>query len=299
MPLFRTEAPDLEGIDVWVNSEPINLEEGVFILYFWNYSCKCCRERAETLERISQNYRDISLIGVHSPKHDFEKDEKNLKKSVETLEINHGVAHDVRSEVSDELDLAYSTQLLVISEGTIVAQHLENNIEPLVEKINELLETDSKPKEVSSRDTDNSLSHQFFGYSRAKGLGQYGNYPGEKVYELPSNRKRNTVYLKGKWEQTEDYIEAREGSELWFNLESSELDLIIDPDDSIKDVKIRVNNQPVPEKDAGEDLRLERSESYVRVKNPDLYSIIDSDEEGLDVKLIPEKGARLYALTYR
>lgn len=297
MPLLKTDAPALENIDRWINSNPADLEDGTHLLYFWNYSCKCCRDRLELFQRIHEEHSEINVIGIHTPQFGFEKDEGNLEKAVEKLEINHAVAHDPQENVSEEYDMAYSNHSLVVDGGSIVHQQTHNmETRILVDKISEILGIE---KEVEVSDLDQDVSPQeFFGYSRTSGLNQEGNHPGKKDYQLPDNRITGEVYLKGVWGQKKHYIEAKDSSELRFNFESSEVSLIADPDDGLRDIEVLVDGKPVSEEDAGEDLRVEDGQSYIRAKHPGLYNLFDAEHQKSEITLIPDKKTKLYALSF-
>jgi len=298
MPLLKTDAPALNNIDSWINSAPIDLEEGTHLLYFWNYSCNCCRQRIKLFQQINQQYSEIKVIGIHTPEFVFEQVEGNLRNAVDRMNIEHTIAHDIQGETSENYDMAYSNQAVIVDKGSIVHQQTNRmEGERLVEKVSEILETE---KEVDISELDQDIPpQQFFGYSRTLGLNQEGNYPGKKNYRLPKNRKKEETYLKGTWEQTEYFIEAGDNSELWFNFESSEVSLVIDPNDSIRDIEVLINGEPVSEEDAGEDLRVEDGRSYLRSKHPDIYTVFDSDFQANEITLIPDKKTRFYALSFR
>lgn len=297
MPLLKTEAPDLENIDGWINSTSIDLEDGVHLLYFWNYSCKCCRDRSNLFQKIHERYSELKVIGIHTPQFDFEKDKKNLEKAVEKLDMSHIFAHDSQQKVSDELNMAYSNQAMVVDGGSIVYQQTSSTeLKKLLDKISELLGVDNEVEE--SELEREKTSQEFFGYSRTSGLNQEGNYPGEKNYQIPENRIKGETYLKGSWEQKEHCIEAKSDSELRFNFESSEVNLVVGPNEVLRDIEVLVNGKPVSEDAAGEDLRIENGRSYIRVKDPDLYNLIDSEYQSSEILIVPDKKTRLYALSF-
>lgn len=298
MPLLKTDAPELNDIDRWINSNPVDLEDGIHLIYFWNYSCKCCRDRQKLFQRIHEEHSEISVIGIHTPQFDFEKDKRNLDKAVEKLDITHTVAHDSQKKISEEYDMAYSNQAVIVDEGSIAYQQTHKmEIKELVGKISEALGTE---KEVDTSDLDRKVSSQeFFGYSRTSGLNREGNHPGEKEYRLPGNRTKGEAYLKGLWEQTEHYIEARDSSEVRFNFESSEVNLIVDPNDGLRDIEVLIDGEPVSEEDAGEDLRVEDGRSYIRANHPDLYNLIDSEYQKSEIVLISDEKTRFYALSFK
>lgn len=295
MPLLKTDATALENIDSWINSNPIDLENGAYLIYFWNYSCNCCRDRLKLFQRIHHQHSEIEVVGIHTPKFNFERDETNLERSIEKLEITHKIAHDPEAEVLSDYNMAYSDQAFVIKQGEIVHQQTPRmETGKLVQKISDILET----KEVELNDVDQGkFVQRFLGYSRSSGLNEGPNHPGKKKYSLPEKRKKGHVYLKGSWEQKENYIEPGEGSELRFKTESSEINLVIDPNDGVRDIEVLVNGEPVPEEVAGEDLRVEDGWSYIRTSHPGLYNVVNSDSY-TEITLLADKKTRFYALSF-
>ena len=75
MPMLKAKAPSLDDADKWLNSEPKTLDKGINILYFWNFGCKCCRDRMRIFKHIQDRYASVDVIGVHTPNFDFEKEE--------------------------------------------------------------------------------------------------------------------------------------------------------------------------------------------------------------------------------
>lgn len=296
MPLLQSDAPELE-VDTWINSKQVDLEDGAYLLYFWNYGCSCCRDRIEVFRRIHQSYPELEVVGIHTPQFDFEQDERNLEKVVEQLDLAHPVAHDSDGRISEAYNLAYFNQAIIVEEGTIVfQQNHRSDSKELLQELSKVLETE---KEAEMPEIDEVPPQKFFGYMRTSGLNEEGNYPGVKEYRLPKNRKKEKAYLKGEWKQTEQYIEAGEGAELRFNTEFSEINLLMDPNDSLRDIEVRVNGEPVDEEEAGEDLRVEDDRSYLRTSHPGLYNIVSSGQQEAEITLISGKKARFYCLSYR
>jgi len=302
MPLLKTEAPSLQDISKWINSDPLELEdEGLYLLDFWSYTCNNCRARVKKMQEIHEKYPEVTVVGVHTPDFEFERKSRNLEKAVEKLEIKYPVAHDSQKSTSRAYGTGYTVQTVLVHEGVMVYQQdRETGVDKLEDRISEILGTDKKGLESEEKSSDQTVSpYTYFGYSRTRGLNQEGNHPGEKDYELPKTRKQDTVYLDGKWEQTEHYIEARKNSELKFNFRASEANLIIGPNDGIRDIQVQINGEPVSKEEAGDDLRLENGKSYLRVHHPDLYNLVDSEYKKSEITLVPDKKTRFYSFTFR
>jgi thiol-disulfide isomerase/thioredoxin len=79
----RQPAPELQGIDGWINSEPLTLAElrgKVVLIDFWTYTCVNCIRTFPYLKEWHEKYADSGLviIGVHTPEFEFEKERHNV-----------------------------------------------------------------------------------------------------------------------------------------------------------------------------------------------------------------------------
>jgi peptide-methionine (R)-S-oxide reductase len=91
-------APDLVS-GTWVNSEPLSLKGlrgRVVIVDFWTFGCYNCRNTLPYLKKWDSTYRDkgLTIIGVHSPEFDEEKNIDNLRREVSSLGIKYPVVTD-------------------------------------------------------------------------------------------------------------------------------------------------------------------------------------------------------------
>ncbi len=97
----ETNAPAAPEISsgVWINSEPLtlkNLHGRVVLIEFWTFACYNCRNVLPALKRWDAQYRDkgLTIIGVHTPELDFERDIDQLKREVAELGIKYPVVTD-------------------------------------------------------------------------------------------------------------------------------------------------------------------------------------------------------------
>ena len=77
-------APDFAGIDAWLNSKPLTLQElrgKVVLVDFWTYSCINCLRTLPHLEAWDRPYREAGLVivGVHTPEFAFEHVPSNVR----------------------------------------------------------------------------------------------------------------------------------------------------------------------------------------------------------------------------
>jgi cytochrome c biogenesis protein CcdA/thiol-disulfide isomerase/thioredoxin len=94
-----SQAPEIRGIDEWINSKPLSLEQlrgKVVLIDFWTYSCVNCLRTLPHLKAWDRAYRKdgLTIIGVHSPEFAFERVPKNVRTAVRKLGIRYPVALD-------------------------------------------------------------------------------------------------------------------------------------------------------------------------------------------------------------
>jgi cytochrome c biogenesis protein CcdA/thiol-disulfide isomerase/thioredoxin len=90
-------APDFRGIELWINSKPLTLEElrgRVVVVDFWTYSCVNCLRTLPHVRAWYERYRRAGLVivGVHTPEFSFEREAGNVREAVSGLEIPYPVA---------------------------------------------------------------------------------------------------------------------------------------------------------------------------------------------------------------
>ena len=92
-------APEIVGIESWINSEPLTLERlrgQVVLIDFWTYTCVNCIRTLPFLKEWHDKYSDngLVIIGVHSPEFEFEKVRQNVVDAMEADGIEWAVAQD-------------------------------------------------------------------------------------------------------------------------------------------------------------------------------------------------------------
>ena len=91
-------APDL-ALGEWINSEPLKLKDlrgRVVLIEFWTFGCINCRNSLPFVESWHDRYREkgLTVIGVHSPEFDEEKNVESLRGQVASLGIRYPVVTD-------------------------------------------------------------------------------------------------------------------------------------------------------------------------------------------------------------
>ena len=139
-------APDLIGIDGWVNSEPFTLasQRGkVVLIDFWTYTCVNCIRTFPYLRDWNAKYDSAGLVilGVHTPEFEFEKLRENVARAVDTFEIEYAVAQDNDRRTWNAFrNKVWPAKYLIDKDGYVRYTHLgEGAYEETEQKIRELL----------------------------------------------------------------------------------------------------------------------------------------------------------------
>src|SRR5262245_9100065 len=88
------KAPDLKKLPVWINTAPLTLESlrgKVVLLQFWAFDCPYCAEATPHVIEWHQKYAKDGLvvIGVHTPRVDYEKDETKIREAIQKKGIKY------------------------------------------------------------------------------------------------------------------------------------------------------------------------------------------------------------------
>jgi peptide-methionine (R)-S-oxide reductase len=122
-------APEIaEG--TWINSEPLTiagLRGRVVLVEFWTFGCYNCRNTLPSLKRWDERYRGqgFTVVGVHSPEFEREKNLENLRREVRALGISYPVVtdNDYNSWRAYAVE-AWPTVVLLDKEGRIRWTHI-------------------------------------------------------------------------------------------------------------------------------------------------------------------------------
>ena len=95
------EADTLSGLDGWLNTDAVSLEEiraanRLTVVQFWTFGCRNCKN---TLDALSQLYADfrgqgVEIVGVHSPEFSYEADVDNIIEASADLGVVWPIALD-------------------------------------------------------------------------------------------------------------------------------------------------------------------------------------------------------------
>ena len=124
-----TRAPELIG-DTWfgVSNPRIGIADfaGRFVLIdFWTLCCVNCHHVLAELRPIEEKFKDVlTVVGVHSPKFEYEKLPASVAAAVERHEIHHPVLNDPNMTTWQSYGVrAWPTLVLVDPRGDIISTY--------------------------------------------------------------------------------------------------------------------------------------------------------------------------------
>ncbi len=129
-PLSRPiPAPEFAGIDKWLNSDPLTIQQlrgKVVLVDFWTYTCINCINTLPHVKSWHAKYKDQGLVvvGVHTPEYPFERNTDNVRTAIKRFDIKYPVAQDNRYTTWS----AYNNQFwpavyLIDKKGQVVYTH--------------------------------------------------------------------------------------------------------------------------------------------------------------------------------
>ncbi len=122
----RIRAPELPDNLDWFNVEqPLTLasQRGkVVLLHFWSYCSINCMHVQPELRYLENKYPNtLSVIGIHSPKFEHERDPGQLQKAINRHHIRHPVANDTKFELWRAFGIkAWPSIIFIDPEGYVV-----------------------------------------------------------------------------------------------------------------------------------------------------------------------------------
>jgi len=122
-------APELAG-GSWINSTPLKLKDlrgRVVLIEFWTFGCYNCRNTLPFVKSWNDRYREkgLTVIGVHSPEFDDEKNIDNLRDEVTSLGITYPVVTDNDYQTWNAYKVeAWPTIFLLDKQGRIRWMHV-------------------------------------------------------------------------------------------------------------------------------------------------------------------------------
>ncbi|WP_309643398.1 redoxin domain-containing protein [Phenylobacterium sp.] len=125
----RGPAPELTGIEGWLNSEPLALSRLAgrpVLLDFWTFDCINCVRTLPHVRKWHSAYaeRGLAVIGVHSPEFPHERKRERVAAAAARYGVDYPIALDTDHATWDAYGVRYWPSLFLIDQrGRIVMRH--------------------------------------------------------------------------------------------------------------------------------------------------------------------------------
>ena len=296
---FLRTSPKLEGISGYINTSSENISQGIegkVVLYdFWTYSCINCIRTLPYLTAWDEKYSDEGLVsvGIHTPEFEFEKEYDNVVFATKKFGIKYPVIQDNDKEIWNDFQNRYWPRKYIADhEGYIRFDHIgegayketEKVIQVLLEERSNALGNILEKKELVDL---NEFTHAtfrtpelYFGFNFAEGRNQLGNEEGfskNKVvtYELPEKFTQHYFYMEGIWKNNKDGMELiSDSGKIVLNFNAKQVNIVASENAILK---IQYDGGVISEQVRGQDVA---SDGTVKISEPRLYNLIDSEQEG-------------------
>jgi cytochrome c biogenesis protein CcdA/thiol-disulfide isomerase/thioredoxin len=290
-------APEFQGIEGWINSEPLTLAAlrgKVVVLDFWTYSCINCLRTLPHVKAWYEAYRDdgLVIVGVHTPEFAFERDRENVRRAVRDHGISYPVALDPAFGTWEAWDNQYwPAKYFVDRAGRIRYAHFgEGDYDESERVIRELLAEDEGAP-VSDEIADETPSgpqtrESYLGYGRLdRFLGSTIEPDREADYEIPRFVPLHGLAYGGRWTVESERIVAGEDARVRLHFLGSDVFLVLGTAGDVERVEVTLDGRPA---------------GAVTVTADDLYTLarIPGEKRGhvLDLRFSP--GTEAYAFTF-
>ncbi|GAA4877254.1 redoxin family protein [Actinomycetospora straminea] len=258
--------PALDGATAWLHSEPLTpaaLRGRVAVLQFCTFSCINWLRTVPYVRAWAEKYRDVTVIGVHSPEFPFEHDEEAVRSALDGMGIRYPIAIDDDFALWRALDNAYWPALYFVDvDGRIRHRHVgEEGYERSERVIQYLL------GESGVRDVDEGLvsvtpdgvhlaadwaslgtPETYTGYARATGFASPGGLRLDRrhVYARPDHLRPHTWALDGAWTVRARSTTLDEpGGRIVARFHARDLNLVVGAHDgTAARVRVRIDGEP-------------------------------------------------------
>ena len=278
-------APELIPGGVWLNSEPLTLEQlkgKVVIIDFWTYSCINCQRTMPYLRKWWETYKDkgLIIIGVHSPEFEFEKSEKNLAQAIKDFKLPYPIMQDNDFATWKAYDNHYwPAKYIIDKEGYIRYTHFGEGAYDETEKIIQDLLKETGAKDVSSE--INNPTYQIQAKTPEIYLGS------------SRNPNKSGFTLTGDWSVMEEYANPQKGAMLILNFDAKEVFLVMRTKGTPAKVKVYID-------DKMQDFGKDNLNGVVTVDQDMLYKLINLSSPGRHLLRLEfeDNNIELYAFTF-
>lgn len=298
------QAPELVGIEEWLNSPPLSLKQlhgKVVLIDFWAYSCINCIRTLPHLEKWYKKYKDAGfvIIGIHSPEFEFEKVKENVQSAITRFGITYPIAMDSKLKTWNAFhNRFWPAEYLIDQNGTITNVHFgEGRYEEMENAIRALLGL-PKLEQVNTQKQVRELSQEtYLGFGRAEHYAQGLSLHEDKSfsYSFPKTLDEGEAALQGPWKVEESKITVMgPGASLELDFLASNLYLVLSGK-SAEPIQLLLDGKAVPNAYYTKDMD---KTGAIFVDGARKYDIVHVPYGRHKVQLSIPEGISAYAFTF-
>ena len=283
-------APEFTGVTQWLNSKPLalkNLRGRVVLVDFWTYTCINCLRTLPYLRAWDERYRarGLTIVGVHTPEFEFEKDTGNVRAAIARNDLRYAVAQDNDYGTWDAWGNQYwPAKYLIDAKGRVRYVHFgEGDYGETEQAIRSLLPTQELPARAGRQPGEvpgHATPETYLGAARAMNW----DPPVQRgTHEYPdiSRLSRDHFALGGRWRVDEESATAVSNATLRAHVRGKSVYLVLG---TAGRVDVTVDG---------------RQERTVTVDGQRLYELMRRPRSGEhDLRLRFEPGVSGYAFTF-
>jgi thiol-disulfide isomerase/thioredoxin len=299
---------ELVGLQSWINSEPLTIaglvsQGRVVLVDFWTYTCINCIRTMPFLRSWHEKYADrgLTILGIHAPEFDFERERDNVIAAVERFMLEYPVAQDNEMVTWRAFEnRVWPAKYLIGADGALRYRILGEGAYVQTEQAIRLALTEAGHDvsdiplgrtDSQARDPDaTTQTRELYGgyrwnYAVAPYAAQDEYYVGPDrvaLYDDLGVHRDNQWYLQGLWRnEREAIVHARvtEGLEDYIALKfaARSVNVVLRPSAGQPfDVVIELDGRPLAAAEAGADVLFDGDgRSIIRVDDPRLYAIVE------------------------
>jgi cytochrome c biogenesis protein CcdA/thiol-disulfide isomerase/thioredoxin len=277
----KPEAPAIVGIQQWLNSAPLSLEQlrgKVVLIDFWTYSCINCVRTLPHVERWYNTYKDAGfvIIGVHTPEFEFEKNVENVKSALQRFGITYPVALDNKYATWKNYNNHYWPAHYLIDQNGIVQEHHfgEGDYTETENAIRKILGLAPLAATVEHETAGALTPETYLGYARAQSYHDELQIQKDQpsTYDYHAILNADQVGLKGVWQVGPESIQAHsDDAQLNLNFTANRVYLVMrSPAPQL--VNVLLDGQAVPMTYRTIDMN---AQGQIQVSVPRMYDILN------------------------
>ena len=310
-------APELAGINSWINSEPFTLESqrgNVVLVDFWTYSCINCIRTMPYLKEWHEKYADegLVIVGVHTPEFQFEMNRDNVIEAAMGFGLEYPIAQDndyITWRLFQGRRGVWPAKYLIDRNGLVRYTHFgEGAYEETELRIQELLaqrpfsliEVTPEPREEYSPmriPVSSLLTRELYaGLKRnlvalppyVYNAEYYAFEEGDVLYEDPGKHSSDFIYLQGLWHNGQEslrHARTTENNEDYIAIAffATSVNAVISPEGGEPyEVKVTLDGGSMEPDFAGADIMFDSDgDSFIIVDEGRLYNLVETKKFAL------------------